>query len=135
MSQRTYKEAVKISVDYWVEKSFKTPLNQNNGDKSTNGDMSFMLMNMLSLDSQKNVTFEQIEKFKSKLTEILLEHEGQGRGANELDVDYDPNENLAQACKFAQISTSCLPCKTFTFIDNDNKVIGRYQYGGDRFEL
>jgi len=135
MSKRSYKEAVEITVNWWVEKSFATPLNQNNGDNSDNGGFGFLLMNMVAGNAQKEVTDDKIEKFKSKLTELLLANEEKGRYAKKLDVDYHPNQMLSDACQFAEINSSCLPCKTFTFINNENEVEGRYQYGGEWFKL
>ncbi len=134
-SMRTYKEAVDLMVDWWVEKSFKTPLNQNNGDNSDNGWFGHLLMNNLSRKAQEQIDEFKIQKFKGKLTEILLDVEGKGRYYNEMDVDYHPNEKLQIACRYAEIDPSCLPCKTFTFINNENEIEGRYQYGGDWFKI
>ena len=134
--KRTYEEAVEITVKWWCEKSFETPLNQNNGDDSEQGGLGFLLMNMLSSKAQSKTTPEMIEKFKSKLTEILLSKKGMpGIYGNQLDVDYHPNKILSDACKFSGIDESCLPIKTFTRIEQDNMVRGRYQYGGPWFEL
>ena len=133
--KRTYEEAVEISVKWWSEKAFDTMLNQNNGDDSENCGMAFMLMNLVSSKAQEKVTPETKQKFEQKLTEILLSKKGEHRYANQLDVDYHPNRNLAEACAFAGVDEYCLPCKTFTFIDENNIVRGRYQYGGAWFEL
>ena len=135
MSKRSYKEAVEITVNWWVKKSFKTQLNQNNGNKSDNGGIGFLLMNLVAVNAQKEITEDKIEKFKSKLTELLLANEEKGRYAKELDVDYSPNQLLSDACRFAEINSSFLPCKTFTFINNENEIEGRYQYGGEFFKL
>ena len=135
MSKETYEDAVIKSVMWWSEKSFSTALNQNNGDKSDSGGFGFLLMNMVASHAQNEVTPDKIKKFEEKLTEILLAAKGQGRYANELDVDYHPNRNLQEACQYAEINTFCLPCKTFTYIDNENIVNGRYQYGGEWFKL
>lgn len=133
--KRTYEEAVDIMVKWWSEKAFDTLLNQNNGDNSPDGGIVWALMNTVSMQAQNTVTSEKKQKFEKKLTEILLNKKGLGRWHNELDVDYHPNDNLYQACKFAGINTLCLPCKTFTFIDKDNSVQGRYQYGGAWFKI
>lgn len=135
MTKRSYKEAVELTVNWWVEKSFETPLNQNNGDKSDGGTMRLVLMNLISEEAQKKVTANKIEKFKSKLKELLLANKEKGRYAKELNVDYHPNQMLSDACEFAEINSNCLPCKTSTFINNENEVEGRYQYGGEWFKL
>lgn len=134
MKKRTYKEAVDLMVKWWSKKSFKTALNQNNGD-SGNGGIAFLLMNMVSTNAQNDISEEKIKKFEEKLTEILLDGEDKGRWKRECDVDYNPNKILADACEFAEINSGCLPCKTFTYINNDNEVEGRYQYGGEWFKL
>jgi len=131
--KRTYKEAVELTVNWWIEKSFKTPLNQNNGDKSDSSGIGFMLMNMVSMSAQHKNTPDKIEKFKQELTRILLEAEGKGRYNNELDVDYHPNHILSEAAELAGINSCCFPCKTFTYINNKNEIEGRYQYGGEWF--
>lgn len=132
---RTYKEAVELTVDWWVEKSFNTPLNQNNGDASETGSIAFMLMNMNSTSAQQKNTPDKIEKFKTELTNLLMQGEGKGRYSNELDVDYHPNSLLSEACELSGVDSGCLPIKTFTFINDQNEVEGRYQYGGDWFKL
>jgi len=129
---RTYAEAVEICVNWWSEKSFNTPLNQNNGDDSAQGGMAFLLMNMLSSSAQSETTPEKIAAFKSKLTELLMAKEGK---ENLLHVDYHPNALLTEACEFAGVRPSCLPCKTNTSINKNNQVEGRYQYGGAWFKL
>lgn len=135
MKKETYQDAVLKSVMWWSEKAFATPANQNNGDDSENGGMTFMLMNLVASKAQKEVSTEQIKKFEEKLSEILLEAEGKGKFHNELSVDYHPNQALAEACEYAGVNPMCLPCKTFTYIDKDNVVNGRYQYGGEWFKL
>lgn len=133
--KRTYKEAVEISVNWWVEKSFNAGLNQNNGDNSENGGLAFLLMNMASMNAQQEATPNKINKFKEKLTELLLEKEGKSRYENELSLDYYPCELLCMACDYAEINIGCLPIKTFTVINNENEVEGSYQYGGKFFKI
>ncbi|PAC27843.1 hypothetical protein BWI92_21770 [Flectobacillus sp. BAB-3569] len=61
---RTYKEAVDIMVDWWVEKSFKTPLNQNNGDNSDDGWLALLLMSDFSRKVQQklmNLKFKSLK--------------------------------------------------------------------------
>jgi hypothetical protein len=133
--KRTYKEAVELTVNWWAEKSFETLLNQNNGDNSEAGGIGFILSNMLLMSAREKNTPEKIEKFKNELTNLLLEAEGKGRYNNELDVDYHPNKLLSNACELSGVDAACLPIKTFTYIDKDNSIKGRYQYGGEWFTL
>lgn len=130
-NKRTYAEAVTIMVKWWIDKSFETTMNQDNGDSG----LAHILLNTVSMSAQTEVTPEKVEKFRDKLTEILLKNEDGGRWDKELDVDYHPNSILSEACKFAGIDSACLPVKTFTYIDKDNTINGRYQYGGDWFKI
>lgn len=134
--KNTYEEAVLKCVLWWVEKSFHTSLNQNNGDDSTNGGISFMLMNMLSMQAQDSVTPNKIKKFEEKLTELLMAvKDSSNKWDKELDVDYHLCQKLTEAAKYADIDFSCFPIKSWTVIDNDNKVFAKYQYGAEPIEL
>lgn len=132
---RTYEEAVNLMVEWWIEKSFKTPLNQNNGDDSVQGGLAFMLLNLASTTSQNTIDDATIENFRKNLTTLLLNGKNSGRHARTLEVDYHPNKILNDACVFTKINSYCLPIKTFTYIDEDNLICGRYQYGGDWFKI
>jgi hypothetical protein len=136
MGKNTYKEAVDKVVSFWVEKSFNTPLNQNNGDDSPNGGIGFLLMNFASQSANFAVDNQQIEDFKSSLTNQLMELEGKPiHHAVILDVDYHPCRILAKACQDSGVSDVVLPCKTITWIMADFKAIASYQYHGERLEL
>lgn len=127
---QTYEEAVLKTVFFWSDKAFRTAFNQNNGDDSENGAFVFMLMNAASSNAKKQITHEMINKFESKLTENLMALKDENPYNRMLDVDYHPNEPLRDACEFAGIDSSCMPCKTFTRIEKDNQVTAKYQYGG-----
>ncbi len=131
----TYEDAVLKTVMWWSEKAFQTPLNQNNGDDSPSGGMAFMLMNMVANKAQTEITLDQIKNFEDKLFEILMADKFNLGNRAQCEVDYHPNKHLHEACEFAKINSSCLPCKTFTYIDVNNVVNGRYQYGGNWFKL
>lgn len=90
---------------------------------------------MNSLNAQARNTPERVERFRIELTKLLMATEGKGRFYNELSVDYGPNELLRLACELSGIDSGCLPCKTFTCINNNNRIEGRYQYGGEFFEI
>ena len=135
MENQTYEEAVLKTVMWWSEKSFRTLFNQNNGDDSPQGGMAFMLMNMVSSKAQEKVTDEKIKLFEQKLTELLMAEKDNAGHRARLDVDYHPNQTLGDACKFAGIDSMCLPCKTYSFIDQNNKAIVKYQYGSSGVEI
>lgn len=131
---QTFEEAVNKVVNFWVEKSFETILNQNNGDGATAGGATFALMNTLAMKAQKEVDKEQIVKFRERLTEILLTKKGNKYRAT-LSVDYDPCLALAEAAKYAEVSTMLLPIKTTSWIDDNNVATASYQYRGEVKEL
>ncbi|NET30665.1 MAG: hypothetical protein F6K19_01505 [Cyanothece sp. SIO1E1] len=126
--QPNYGDAVEKTVEFWIEKSFRTRLNQNNGDDSSIGGFAFLLMNQLSMKSQDDITEEQIEKFREKLTELLLNDDSR---RVMLDVDYHPCDKLTTAAIHAGIDTTCFPCKTYTAINReDNTVDAKFTYNG-----
>jgi len=133
--EQTYEQAVEKTVKWWSQKSFKVSLNQNNGDDSQTGGMAFILMNMLSTQTQGDITEGQIQKFEEKLTEILMNMKEKASYHKSLDVDYHPCIQLCEAADFAGITTMCFPCKTRSYIDEKNKVFAAYQYGGKYLEL
>lgn len=132
MKTQTYEEAVLKTVMWWTEKSFRTPLNQNNGDNSSAGTMTHMLMNMVASKAQEEITDEKIKKFESKLTELLMKAERHERA---LHVDYHPCSFLFESAKFAGIDSHCFPCKSRTHIDENNRVHAKYQYGNSSVEI
>ena len=133
--KRTYAEAVKIMVDWWYEKSFRTTMNQNNGDPSIAGGKAFLLGNALADKAKEAATPEKIKAFENALSNILLSGEHGGRWDRELNVDYHPNEILDRAAEASGIDPSCFPIKTFVYINSANEIDGRYQYGGAWFKI
>jgi hypothetical protein len=133
--KNTYEEAVLKTVMFWSDKSFRAVLNQNNGDNSRHGGLSFILMNMASESAKDELTDEKIKKFEDRLYELLMALENEPAHTRNLDVDYNPNRLLAEACKHAGVNPMCLPCKTWTSIKEDNTVLSKYQYGAKTIEL
>lgn len=131
--KQTYEDAVLKCVLWWSDKSFRTPLNQNNGDDSPQGSMAFARMNMVALSAQQKVTDEKIKKFEDKLIELLLQ--AKTRYEKTLSVDYGPCTLLAEAADFAELEYACFPCKTHSFIEDNNEVYVKYQYGGELVKL
>lgn len=134
---RTYEQAVEIMVNWWIEKSFDSKNNQDNGPDSIASIMAMGLANMLAESAQSKITEDNRLKFKEKLTELLIigkREDGLYWGST-LDVDYHPCEKLFKALEYADINKNCVPIKTFTRINELNQVIGRYQYGGNSFTL
>jgi len=129
---QTYEEAVLKTVMWWSDKSFRTPLNQNNGDDSPQGGMMFALMNTVSMNAQQTATVEKQKAFESKLTELLMNCAKQERT---LDVDYHPCRMLSEAANFAGIDSGCFPCKSYTSIDDNNKAFAKHGYGKATVEI
>lgn len=134
-SIQSYEEAVIKTVLWWSEKAFNTPLNQNNGDNSSSGAMAFMLMNTAANFAKETITPDKIKKFEQKLTELLMSAESGSTYDRSLSVDYSPCEKLYEACLFAGIDTLCLPCKSHSCIEKDNRAMAKYQYGGSYISL
>jgi len=132
---QTYEEAVLKIVMWWSEKSFKTPMNQNNGDDSTTEGIVHMMINAISRNIQKDISEDQIKIFEKELTSLLLKKENSPIHEKYLNVDYGPCEILAKACDTAQIDPLILPCKSSTHIDTFNKATASYQYSGKIIEL
>lgn len=133
--KRTYAEAVDVMVEWWCDKSFHTANNQDNGDVSFTGFLAYSLGNKLANEIQKRTTPEQIQAFRDVLKYQLLKNESGSRYERGLVVDYDPCNMLYIACTNSGINTNCLPIKTCTFIESDNTIQGRYQYGGEWFVI
>ena len=127
MKVQSYEDAVLKTVMWWSEKIQK-PLNQNNGDQSSGGAIAFMLMNMVANNAQQSITPEKIKVFEETLTKKLMEVENEKYLQN-LDVDYHPNQILAESAEKAEIDLSVFPCKTWTRIGLENEVEVSLGYG------
>lgn len=124
------KEQIEAVAEWWAVKTFDTAMNQNNGDKSPTGDMTFMLMNMLAETNRSKGDKANRDKFKNSIIKQLSELDFEN-GWHVLSVDYDPCQALYDACKESGIDCHMLPCKTHTQWDKQNtSFIGKYQYGG-----
>jgi hypothetical protein len=132
--KQTYEEAVIKTVLWWMEKSFHTPLNQNNGDDSASGAMTLCFMNEASRKAQNEITPSQENKFEEKLTELLFKaHED--HVDIELSVDYVPCNMLMYAATSAGIDIHCFPCKSSTYINKENQVFAKWKYGSQHIEI
>jgi hypothetical protein len=92
-----------------------------------------MLMNMASMNAQESISEEKIEKFEQKLSEILLSK--QNSYARTLHVDYHPCNELHEAAEYAGLNSGCFPCKSASWISDNNKATAKYQYGGQVVKL
>lgn len=135
--KRTFEEAVDIMVDWWVEKSFKTQMNQDIGTSISEDRGLIFLMNHENDKAKKKLSGKQIHKFRAKLKELLIKDENSEFKNFDLslDVDYHPSTKLKEACDHAEIDYNLLPMKTTTYINNDLEIEGKYQYRGDWFKL
>ena len=95
---------------------------QNAGSTKQGGnDMINLLGTLLSEKSIPNI--EQIDIFKSKLTEIIIKN-----GVYNLVVDYYPDDYLSEAAEYSDINTNCFPWKSETII-RDGRVLAKRGYG------
>jgi hypothetical protein len=131
--KQTLEDAVLKAVTWWSDKSFRTTLNQNNGDNTLLGGLTNVRMNTASIIAQDGIDDEKIKKFESKLTELLMNAKNSYNRS--LSVDYHPCEHLFVAAEFAGINSSCFPCKSSTSIDENNRAFAKYQYGGEYKEI
>lgn len=133
---RTFEEAVEIMVNWWVEKTFNTDNNQDNGDG-----LQSLIANKLAnkLRPSGEDVDKQISAFSKSLKDYFLNLKPEERNYFNLtlSVDYDPNEPLHYACNAAGINRFVLPMKTFTRIElkDGHAVVGRFGYGSDFFKL
>ena len=130
----TYEDAVLKTVLWWSDKSFRTKANQNNGDNTPQGALTFMLMNMRSTNAQDGINDAKIKIFEEELSRLLLSEVVRPDNLY-LDVDYHPCSMLANAAHKAGIDIGCFPCKSHTRIDKNNRVFAKYQYGSSEVEL
>lgn len=135
--KQSFDDAVLKTVMFWSDKSFRTPMNQNNGDDSPGGAMGFMIMNESSMLAQKEITNEQMTLFERCLGELILAERGLHPTRDiYLSVDYAPCHELAVAAQTAGINNfACFPCKTSTWIGVDNVAKAAYQYHGKPYVL
>lgn len=134
--KQTLEDAVLKTVTWWSDKSFRSHPNQKNTDdcdNDVNNGVVHMLMNIVSMKAQDDITKEQVAKFESKLTELLMN--AKNNYDRSLSVDYHPCEHLFIASEFAGINPSCFPCKSSTSIDENNRTFAKYQYGGEYKEI
>jgi hypothetical protein len=130
--KQTYEEAAIKTAMWWADKSFRTSFNQNNGGEG----FQIALMNILASESQKSVTEEKIKLFESKLVEfIMLFKDSKDYRDKFIEVDYHPDKILVKAAEFAKLDIGCFPCKSYSKIDNENKVFVRFGYGKKIVEI
>ena len=117
-------EQLEANAEWWAVRTFDHALNQNNGDTSDKGEMSFMLMNLVSSKARQSADPNARQKFKDKLIELMAD-----KDHFNIYVDYHPDPELAEACDYAGIGYEALPCKSGTEFSK-GQLKGKYQYGG-----
>jgi hypothetical protein len=122
-----YSEISKIAANWWA-KNIKSPT-FDNGDESKNGFMMSLMMKSLV----KEVTEDQLDKFKSKLAEYI-ENELNKKSYNiSIGVDYHPCKTLYDIAELCEISVDNFPIKTNMTI-NRTCILSSLGYGG-RYEV
>ena len=125
MDQTLEDAAIKTAM-WWAE-VIQKPLNQNNGDSS--GTM-FMMMNMVAANAQKELTPEKIAVFEKALVKLIMSQNS--RYQQSCSVDYAPCNKLSEAALEAGISASVFPCKSSSWINEDNDAMISLGYRGER---
>jgi hypothetical protein len=130
MNKPTLEQIEKVA-EWWAVRTFDKAWNQDNGDNSETGRMTFLLMNMASNDAYNKAPKGARDKFINAIVESLSSISKEYQGEYTLSVDYDPNVRLGDVCEKAGIGSRMLPCKTFTLWHHDEKKFrGRHTYGG-----
>ena len=131
---RTLEEAALIVADWWIDKSFNTRFNQDNGDGSSAGRETMFLANFLSHTAQAEVRDRNINDFRDYLVSSIVALDRE-RYKIHLSCDYDPSPLLAEAAEKAGIDPRCFPCKSWSNIEPDNSVRVSYGYRGEVITL
>lgn len=112
---------------WWAEKSFRTPLNKDNGDSNP---LLFLLATMSTKNAQESVTEEKIKVFESALSKHIIEYREQYPYSNvRIHTDYNPDHYLSLAAEKAGLDDSAFPWKTSTYINEKNEVFVAFGYG------
>lgn len=114
------KEVAEKMANWWAEQ-ITNPMQNAGSTKQGGNDMINLLGTLLSEKSIPNI--EQIDIFKSKLTEIIIKN-----GVYNLVVDYYPDDYLSEAAEYSGINTNCFPWKSETII-RDGRVLAKRGYG------
>lgn len=111
-----------VAVEWWAEKA--------KGSHHSNGDDSFggFLCSFLSDSNNKEVSNENIEKFKKALKEEIIKFNEEYGGDTWISVDYNPCCILSDACKRSEIPENNLPWKTSSTIGKNFEYF-RYSDG------
>lgn len=127
---KTYENACKAVAEWWAEKTFYTPNNQDNGvlDPAPN-----LLMEMAASQRRAGWKEPQIAMFTSALYAILLRYKDKPPYTRDLFVDYNPCQELEEAAQLAGMKSAPFPIKSGTKIGADNIPVGVFGYRG-KFE-
>lgn len=129
VTQRSKEALFEVAADWWVDKTFGTLLNQNNGEES-----HFGFLNYVAVKGKEGVTEDQIKAFRQYLIDALkVEKEMRTLW---LDVDYHPGQYLDEACEKSGVSEVCLPCKTNMHIYTEDGYISvSFGYGAPHINI
>lgn len=121
VTEQEYPDCVKAAIDWWSE-TLQHP-------KMDNGDSQLtMLMAMFGGNAfSRNITVEQLEKFRHILAEDLTAELERSRSVR-LGVDYGPSGVLAHAASEAELDGFAFPCKTCMHVSTGEVKVS-YGYG------
>ena len=120
-------EAAKVAAQWWADQ-LRRPPKMNSGDRAFD--------QLMQADSPEIIPAERIQLFQATLERKIIEAWEAGDlnsvlGVVEVEVDYEPSDNLKVAAKEADVRLpKNLPIKTFTLI-KPGKVMLKHGYGAE----
>lgn len=124
---KTTEDAALALSMWWSQKSFRTPLNKDNGDSNP---LLFMLASMSTKTAQESVTDDKINIFEQELSKHIIEYREKYPSSRvSIYTDYNPDHSLSLAAEKAGLDPSAFPWKTGSYINDKNEVFVSFGYG------
>ena len=128
------KQNIETLAQWWTDQITSSSPNSDNGDRSENGALGFILANMIAGAARERMPADAPSKFKALFIERAMKfYEENGREPY-MEVDYHPSAFLAEIANEAGISHDAFPCKTYSLI-RDGKPYGSCGYSSPLIEL
>ena len=116
-----YKTQAEKMASFWVDAIEA-------GNRGSAGEESIDMLLMLTRPSKK-VSTEELVELQAILEAKFEKAIAEGGGQFEVNVDYEPDGILHDACVDADIPSSLLPIKSFCCCRKDGSVYGKIGYG------
>lgn len=140
--KRTYQEAIKIVVDFWMEHTFGV-FNQYEIPEDEAEYWASEIVKTLTFEEKQQVARfrrrgfknEQMEQFRYWLEHFLSFYEGKGERFTTCYMDNSPSGWLIDVIENSRIDRLLLPSKAHTYITEDNLVYLRLGHHVGESEL